>query len=44
MGIDVSHLVLVSFCDADDEVVDYRPYRTERCDIFSGPMVDLDLD
>lgn len=44
MGVDVAHLVLVSLCDANDQVLDERLYGSEGCDILSRAMVDFDLD
>ena|ERR1700761_3815497 len=44
MGIDISHFVLVSLCDADDQVVDNRSYGAECRDVLPRAMVDLYLD
>lgn len=44
MGIDVSHLVLVSFGDTDDQVVDERSDRSQSSHIFPGTVVQLDVD
>ena len=44
MGVDVSHLVLVSSCHAGDEVLDDGFDGAESSDIFARAMVDLDLD
>jgi hypothetical protein len=44
MCVDVSHLIFVTLCDADDEVVDDGLDRTEGSDIFAAAVVDLDCD
>jgi hypothetical protein len=44
MSVDISHLVLVTLCDADDEVVDDGLDSAESSDIFAAAMVDLDRD
>lgn len=44
MGVDVSHLVLVSFRYAGDEVLDERLDGTEGSDILAVSVVKLDLD
>ena len=44
MGVDVSHLVLITLCDADDEVSDDGLDSAESSDIFAAAVVDLDRD
>ena len=44
MSIDISHFIFVPFCDADDQVIDEGLDGTECRDVFSGAMVDFDLD
>lgn len=44
VGIDVAHLVLEALRDADDQIVDERPDRAERGNVFSRAMVDLNAD
>ena len=44
MCIDVSHLVLVALCDADNEIVDDGLDSAESSDVFAAAMVDLDRD
>jgi hypothetical protein len=39
MGVDVSHLVLVSLGDTNDHVVDQRTHSSEGSDVFSDSMV-----
>ena len=41
MGIDVSHLVFVTFGDTNDQVVDEGLDSTKSGDILSGAMVNL---
>ena len=43
MGVDVSHLVLVSFCYAGDQVLDDALDCAEGSDVLAGAMVDFDL-
>lgn len=44
MGVDVSHLVLEPFRDADYEVVDDGLDCAEGSDVFTGAMVEFDVD
>jgi hypothetical protein len=44
MGVDVSHLVLVSLGDTDDEVLDERLDGAESSDILAVSVVELDLN
>jgi hypothetical protein len=44
MGVDVAHLVLEAFGDADDQVVDEGADGAEGGDILSVAVVDLDGD
>lgn len=44
MGIDVSHLVLVSSGHTSDEILDDRLDGSESCDILSWSVVDFDLN
>lgn len=44
MGIDVSHLVLESLGDANDQVVDEGSDGSEGSNILSGTVVQLDVD
>ena len=44
MGVDVSHLVLITLCDADDEVSDDGLDSAESSDVFAAAVVDLDRD
>jgi hypothetical protein len=44
MGVDVSHLVLESLCDTNDQVVDQSSDCAEGSDILSGTVVQLDID
>lgn len=44
MGVDVSHLVPITLCDADDEVLDDGLDSAESSDIFAAAVVDLDRD
>lgn len=44
MGIDVSHLVLVSLGDASHQVLDDGLDGSEGSDILSRSVVDFDLD
>jgi hypothetical protein len=44
MCIDVSHLVLEAFCDANNQVVDKSSDRSESSNIFASTMVELDVD
>jgi hypothetical protein len=41
--VHVAHLVLVTLCDADDQVVDNSLDGTEGCDIFARAVVNFDL-
>ena len=44
MGVDVAHLVLKSFGDANDQVVDDGSDGTEGCDCLAGAVMKLDVD
>lgn len=44
MGVDVSHLVLEAFRDADDQVVDEGADGSEGGDGLADTMVDVDGD
>jgi hypothetical protein len=44
MGVDVSHLVPITLCDADDEVSDDGLDSAESSDVFAAAVVDLDRD
>lgn len=44
MCVDVSHLVLVTLGDTDDQVVDERADSSEGGDILSGTVVQFDVD
>eukprot|EP00914_Ancora_sagittata_P009838 GHVO01018696.1.p2 GENE.GHVO01018696.1~~GHVO01018696.1.p2 ORF type:complete len:152 (+),score=33.98 GHVO01018696.1:75-530(+) len=44
MGVDVAHLVFVSLCDADDQVVDEGANSAEGSDTLARAVVQLDLD
>lgn len=44
MGVDVSHLVLVAFRDADNQVVDESADGSEGGDGLADTMVDVDGD
>jgi hypothetical protein len=44
MRIDISHLVLVAFRHAGDQVLDDRLDGAEGSDILAGAVVDFDLD
>lgn len=44
MCVDVSHLVLESLGDTDDQVVDERSDCAEGGDVLSGTVVQFDLD
>ena len=44
MGIHISHLVLISLCDANYEVVDDGSDCAEGCDVLARTVVDFDLD
>ena len=44
VSIDVSHLVLVAFRDANHQVLNERFNGSEGSDVLSRPMVDFDLD
>jgi hypothetical protein len=44
MGVDVSHLVLISLGDANDHVVDQRPDGSKSSDVLPCAMVQLDVD
>ena len=44
MGVDVSHLVPITLCDADDEVSNDGLDSAESSDIFAAAVVDLDRD
>ena len=44
MCVDVSHFVLVTLCDTDDEVVDDGLDSAKGSDIPAAAVVDLDGD
>ena len=44
MCVDISHLVLESLGDTDDQVVDERSDCAEGGDVLSGTVVQFDLD
>jgi hypothetical protein len=44
MCVDESHLVLESFCDTDDQVVDESADSSESSNILSRTMVQFDVD
>ena len=44
MCVDVSHLVLESFRNADNQIVDDGFDCAESGDIFAGTMVEFDID
>jgi hypothetical protein len=44
MCVDISHLVLETLRDTDDQVVDERSDCAEGGDVLSGTVVQLDLD
>lgn len=44
MCVDVSHLVLESLCDTDDQVVDESSDCSEGSDVLAGTVVKLDID
>lgn len=44
MGIDVSHLVLEALCHADNHVLDDRSDGSQRGNVLTVAMVDLDRD
>jgi hypothetical protein len=44
MGVDVAHLVFVSFCHANDEILDNALDGAEGSDILARAVVDFDLD
>lgn len=44
MCVDVSHLVLETFGDANDQVVDEGSDCAEGSDVLSGTVVQLDVD
>jgi hypothetical protein len=44
MCVDISHFVLVTLCDADDEVVDDGLDSAKGSDILAAAVVDLDGD
>lgn len=44
MCVDVAHLVFVTFCDADYEVVDNRLDSAEGSDIFAVAVVNFNVD
>lgn len=43
MGVDVSHLVLESFRDTNDQVVDESADSSEGGDVLSGTVVQFDV-
>lgn len=44
MCVDESHLVLESFCDADDQVVDESTDCSKSSDVLSCTVVQFDVD
>ena len=44
MGVDISHLVLEAFCNADDEVVDECSDRSEGSDALARAVVEFDIN
>jgi hypothetical protein len=44
MGVDVSHLVLESLGDTDDEIVDQGSDCAKSSDILSGAVVEFNVD
>ena len=44
MGVDVSHLVLESLGNTDDQVVDEGTDSSEGGDVLAGTMVELDVN
>ncbi len=44
MGVDVSHLVFESLCDADDQVVDDGFDGAESSDVLASAVVEFDVD
>lgn len=44
MCVDVSHLVLVTLGDTNDQVVDESADRSESGDVLSGTVVQFDVD
>jgi hypothetical protein len=44
MGIDVSHLVLETLRDADNQVIDQCSDCAESSDVLAGAVVELDVD
>ena len=44
VGVDVSHLILIAFRHAGDEVLDDRLDGSESRDILARAVVDFDLD
>lgn len=44
MGIDVSHLVLVSLGDTDNQILDERLHGSQGSDILSRAVVNFDLN
>jgi hypothetical protein len=44
MGVDITHLVLESLCNANDQVVDESADCAESSDILAGSVVKLDVD
>lgn len=44
MGVDVSHLVFESLCDADDQVVDDAFDGAEGSDVLASAVVEFDVD
>ena len=43
MGVDVSHFVLETTCDTNDEVVDDCLDSPKGCDVFAGAVVQFDV-
>jgi hypothetical protein len=39
MGIDVSHLVLETLCDANNQIIDQRSDCAESSDVLAGTMM-----
>ena len=42
MGIDISHLVLVAFRNADDQIVDEGLHGPQGCNVLSRAVVEFD--
>lgn len=44
MGVDVSHLILETPCNANDQVIDDGFDRPKGSDVLAGTMMQLDID